>query len=419
MESSVNPDDNQGEEPLAASVIVLPTSPVASYADLPRSQVARALQTLPPGVQQLLGIDHFLLGALDIMLCSAHTLLDRDDPRPVLDRFGWFDEAMAELGLEPGPQAGHALAEWITDFATEDRLQQVTKVNSSTWRRFLRRLIGAAAFDRIAVAVREDMRVISDVVDWGTVRLQPFAVAFDDCMSVIGSERICDMFGLEETVTALELVRRLHTASTKLRTEKFGEGLDSTALEPITDAAQLIDELRAMASGPTRQALGELSGDLSRKLEGARFALDQSVDGVSQAANSLVELIDRMLRTAFPHGEVLEWLEATGRSGAEYVHFRSSTPWPTKRAEALCFIYGGAVPEGGANPILDAFADVVVKIRKQLEAIKHADKATADEADQVRALIHSIEGFITIIIRLGWGAMAADRVAEIRRRFTA
>ncbi|MFX0581071.1 hypothetical protein [Nocardia nepalensis] len=275
------------------------------------------METLPPGVQQLLGVDRFLLGILNVVVCSAHCLLDPDDVRPLVERFDWFNEAIAELGLEPGPQAGHALADWLTSFATETRLEQIKKVKSSTWRAFLRRLVGAAAFDRLASAVRADVQVITDVIEWGSVRTQPFAVAFDDCMSVIGSDRVSKLFGIEETVTALELVRRLHIATTKLRSEKLGYELDSAALEPITDAAQLVDELRAMASGPTREALGQLSGPLSRKLEGARFALDESVDGASQAANSLVELLDRLLRTAFPPHEVRAWLDSTG---PDYVH---------------------------------------------------------------------------------------------------
>ncbi len=328
---------------------------------------------------------------------------------------------MAEIGVQPGPQGGHAIAEWLTEFATEERAKQITRVKSSTWRAFLRRLIGAAAFDKLAAAGRDDAKVITEVVDWAAVRMEPFAVAFDDCMSVLGSERVCELFGIEEAVTAFDLIRRIHLASTKLRAESLGDvDVDRAALEPITDVAEFVDELRAVTSGPTRVALGQLSSQLSRKLEGARFALDQSIDGVSQAANSLVELLDRMLRTAFPPAEVLAWLADSGRSGPEYVHYPSvNSPRPTKRAEALCFIYGGAVSENGPISILDAFADVVVKIRNDLQDIKHSDSASRTEAEKVRGLIHSVEGFMTIIIRLGWGAMKNDRIAAIRSRFDA
>jgi hypothetical protein len=44
---------------------------------------------------------------------------------------------------------------------------------------------------------------------------------------------------------------------------------------------------------------------LSRKIQGARDALTYSADPVSQAASSLIEMIDRLLRTAFNEAEVL------------------------------------------------------------------------------------------------------------------
>jgi|GEM_PF-3456792 len=421
MESSVTASEDQGEEnpPVNSVTIMLPTVAVPCYAEMPHSKTAHALEALPAGVQRVLGVDRVLLGILDIVMCSAHCLLDQDDLRPVNERFGWFDEAAIELGLGSGPEGEVAMADWLNTFDLEGRLEQLKKAKSSSWRKFLRRLIGAAAYDRIAVAVRADAQMVTDVAEWASVRMQPFAVAFDDCMSVLGSDRVGELIGVQDGATALEVVLRLHAAATKLQIA-FGAELDELVVAPITEVAQLADELRVMASGATRNALGQLSGDLSRKLEGARFVLDESVDGVSQAANSLVELLDRMLRTAFPPREVLNWLAETGRAGSDYVHYPSAdSPRPTKRAEALCFVYGGNVIDRDPMPVLETFADVVVKIRSQLQGIKHADTGSREEAEQVRTLIHSIEGFITIVIRLGWGAMEADRVAEIRSRFAA
>ncbi|MFX0581139.1 hypothetical protein [Nocardia nepalensis] len=93
---------------------------------------------------------------------------------------------------------------------------------------------------------------------------------------------------------------------------------DVPHVETASDLAYLIEELRTV-TGPTRQALGELCGAWSRKLEGTRFALEGSVGGVSQAANSPVELIDRMLRAAFPGEEVVVWLQASGATGEGYL----------------------------------------------------------------------------------------------------
>ncbi|MGW0664861.1 hypothetical protein [Streptodolium elevatio] len=75
------------------------------------------------------------------------------------------------------------------------------------------------------------------------------------------------------------------------------------------DTASLVAFFRAAVSETSAKRVARANSALVRKINGARTALDQSEDCISQAANSLIELIDRIMRESFSQAEVMAWVE--------------------------------------------------------------------------------------------------------------
>jgi hypothetical protein len=180
----------------------------------------------------------------------------------------------------------------------------------------------------------------------------------------------------------------------------------------------MVHKLRQLAAGPTRERLAELNARLAAKISGAQDALRSSADGVSQAAHSLVELIDRILRTAFPDGDVLSWLTDSKAYADEELTYLASngTQRPTKRAQALCFAHGGR-PTDQPSAIHAIAAAALVSAREQLQSLKHADQG--DEVQRVIALMAAVEGVLTLALRLGWSGLDEVEVDRLRQRLAA
>src|SRR5205807_1781059 len=132
---------------------------------------------------------------------------------------------------------------------------------------------------------------------------QPFAVAFDDVLRVLTPQQIQMVDNNYDwaAISALRLLLQIDQA--------MGRYIDSECdwkaiafeqtLGDNSELADAIERLRPIAAGPTRQRLAEINTKLARKIAGAHDALALSADGVSQAAHSLVELVDRVLRAPF------------------------------------------------------------------------------------------------------------------------
>ena len=190
--------------------------------------------------------------------------------------------------------------------------------------------------------------------------------------------------------------------------------LDKTHVQQ-SDFTAMADRLRAAAVGPTRVRLAELNSKLASKISGAQDALKGSADGVSQAAHSLVELIDRILRTAFPDGAVISWISDSGRTTDDLTFLDEGRQRPTKRAQALCFAYGGR-PAEQKSAIHEMVATGLVSARTQLQELKHADHGHESEVQRVISLMAAVEGFLTLALRLGWATLDEAEVDGLRRR---
>ncbi|WP_433574162.1 hypothetical protein [Nocardia brasiliensis] len=386
----------------------------------PRSELAHVLETLPEGKRRVLGIGTFTLSILDVLVATAHAVTDADDPRPVAERFDWLEEVLT--GVDPDEELDELTAR-LTAMPEQEVQRWVRRIVDGNWKLFVRRLVGAAAYDRLERAYHRDVSVVVALLRWVAEHIQPYAVAFDDCMAFAPKDRVEQVvgFGDDGPNSLLGMVLALDGALARLiKVDLDPTALTARQLHTAGDLAQIVEDLRALVSAPTRAMLDELSDALGRKLRGACDALEFSADGVCQAANSLVELIDRLLRTAFTADEVLAWVHASSRPVKELRYRKTETSqWlPTKRAEALCFVYGGRQPDQ-VSPFHELVAEALVQVRGNLQGLKHSDTGDPSEFTQMRKMMFCVEAFITLGIRVGWIAMEADRLGQIRARFAA
>ncbi|MFK3981908.1 hypothetical protein ACI2K4_16220 [Micromonospora sp. NPDC050397] len=361
----------------------------------------------------------------DTVVSSAAILTDDTDPRPWNERLeAAFSDAFT-IDADSINGDLEALTKHIESF-TQVQLPEWTKtLKREGARQFLVKLLGSGTYYRLELALKQDCAILAVALRRATRNLMPYAVAFDDLISALPSGQAHQLPVLTGTPRALLLLFiRLDRALEKLVTFSStatlirGRESEATPFE-LADLAILTERFRKIVSGRSRKAVTELSAALGRKIQGARDALDHSADPVTQAANSLIELLDRLLRAAFSDDEVIEWI------GANYPHAKDLTYFdikgaarklrPTKKGQVLCFVYAGlAVDE--LSPLHELAATAVVTVRTQLQKLKHADMGTAEEAAEVAKHLNAIEGFLHLAISVAWASMPTERLDGLRVR---
>ncbi|WP_147274509.1 hypothetical protein [Gordonibacter pamelaeae] len=150
---------------------------------------------------------------------------------------------------------------------------------------------------------------------------------------------------------------------------------------------------------------------MQNTLRGAVTALQFSEDGISQAANSLTELIDRMLREFASNESVLLWLKHNDLYSHETVYEKDNKELPNKFGQCLCFLYGGGKVlqnEGGnqgaeiLTTLYYYLAKSMTSARNSLQAIKHSDAGNQEERDRIQESALAIMGIVEIAHRFCW-----------------
>lgn len=393
-----------------------------------RSSLASELRQLPERLRKTLELRDWVIDTVDVTVSALIAFADPADCRTIEERFGWLlAEEADDDAYYRAENFDRELAEWTQrlNAVSETELPRWTKrlAGDGGWKRFARKLLGARSYDRLARAIEDDLIAVAG----GFRRLiqiaQPFAVAFDDLVGVLTPEQIK---GVDNTydwaaISALRFLLQLDSAIGRYIESSFDWSsfkLDATSVEQ-SDFNEMAHRLRGAAVGPTRERLAELNARLASKISGAQDALKLSADGASQAAHSLVELIDRMLRTAFPDNAVMAWIADSSRThdGLTYIK-EDGSQRPTKRAQALCFAYGGR-PASQKSAVHEMVATGLVAARAQLQELKHADQGNEAEVRQVTSLMAAVEGFLTLALRIGWATLDEEEVDGLRRRLAA
>lgn len=389
-----------------------------------QSEVARELTLLDRKLRSQLGISDAMVLLADLIIAAARLLIDDSDPRQWHERLGDLDPYVNALQTT-APELAQTLDALATDpSSVAQRIQQ------PNFTRFLRRLLGAATYDRLSTALKGDGAVLAVGVRRGIRALMPLALALDDCVALVKPGQLARVNGW--SALNLSLLKSILAADRAIdQVVNLGLPLEDVPvredeLTPL--ASDVVDEVEAIAGqlhevleGKSREALLDLSHRLNRKVQGARDVLDTSADGVSQAANSLVEFIDRLLRTSFNDKEVVKWIRANRVADSGelvYQDAASGHERPTKRGQALAFVYGGQ-PYEEARVFAELSALGIAATRDVLQKLKHADEGTDEERLQMRTAISAVEGFIVFAIQACWPSVPVDALDIIRGRFEA
>ncbi|MFJ6140506.1 hypothetical protein [Kitasatospora sp. NPDC092286] len=385
--------------------------------DLHQSKIAVFLRALDPAVLSTLRIGEAEIIGIDLVVSLCIAMTDSRDPRPWPDRLEDFFSQVPEEELE-------ILARYITEGKLEELLAEVQrKATRDTYKAFVLRLLGAARYRAILVAVKHDGAAVGLAVRRLIRATMPFAVAWSDALGLLSKAQLKAATRLDTGVllNAVQLVVQADAffgekVLAALPMQETSATTDDLATWEPQKAPAFTQTVRALISDGTAKRVERANSPLVKKIRGARHALQHSEDGVSQAANSLIELIDRILREAFPQKKSLAWAQANFDDLSGLTHIEDGVLKPTKLAEALCFVYGGGprpepttvgdVQQTG-SVVHETVARVIVTARNNLQKMKHADSGSEEEREQLLRILVAVEG--ALMLSLSLGGLSASR----------
>lgn len=397
---------------------------VLPYSVAQASAISTEVRALSPARRRVLGVSDTMLVAWDLLILAARLLTDDNDPRP------WMDRLAEEFGpiLDPDDEDarvvmnGHLAS--LVEVLKDEFVGWHEALDKEDRRRFLLRAVGAAAFDRLTRALRSDGAMLVVALRRGSRVVMPFAVALDDVALVLTPEQLagCLPLGIVQG-SLLDLALQLD----KGLDDFVGMGLvlEAATARPeeveamkVEDLVAFAGELRQVVSGRSREEVAGLSAALARKMQGAKDALEHSADPVSQASSSIIELIDRLLRTAFTDQEVLDWVRDGYPNDPSMTVVKDGRVVPSKRAQAFCFTYAGQ-HAGDRNAVNEIVAVGIVAARRSLQQLKHADTGSAEETAALVRYLAAVEGSLHMALSIGWALAPDEGVRRLRARFDA
>ncbi|MFD5028809.1 hypothetical protein ACFWM0_00010 [Streptomyces sp. NPDC058405] len=384
-----------------------------------RSRIAEFARHLDSEVRAALHFDDEAIIGADLLVSLCRALMDTDSPQPWQDRleaiFDEFDVADVETGID------YTLSQ-IRD--KDQAISWLKSFKGLNYQAFALRLLGAADFKRLVDTVKEDGAVVALAIRRGLRASMPFAVAWSDAVSNMTENQRKAVSNTD--ILGLEVVQGII-----MMDEAFGKKFVSTLPMQLTaataddlagwrpdDMTEIVTNIRHRVVESSAKRLERENSQLVRKIRGAKDALTPSEDGISQAANSLIELIDRIMREAFTKEEVLAWVEVNLPGDPLLTHEKDGNTLPTKRAEALCFVYRGSPTARDANEhddgqgpslIHDVLARVIVATRTSLQKFKHDDDGTQEEKDQLFSLLAGLEGALLLGLSISQIGTTQDR----------
>lgn len=151
------------------------------------------------------------------------------------------------------------------------------------------------------------------------------------------------------------------------------------------DAQELL--ARDALGNHLRQALASIHPDLTRRLDGAWERISRpGPDSGSQAAHSLMELLDWTLRLAAPNDEVLAWHDRENRSAKELHEGK-----PTRSLRAKYILRDRSADTKIARMYLRSLSE----LSDIIEGHKHG--LGASDVDAVKPLLPTVEGLLVFL----------------------
>lgn len=393
-------------------------APVEQYVPAGTSHVAVELAALPKLFRRQLHLSMHVVAAVDVVVAICAKVQD-DDGRPFIERLGDLEEQFELASRSP-----EALTTALNEIADADLTRWVKQFERADHRTIVKRALGTAAYDRLIAALHHDGRIVLEAVHEALHHARPWIAALNDASQMLTDAQreesnIPVQVGGSLVAAALNLESLLDATLANDLGLRMPTDRDKIELSEAEVAAALA-ELRKVMHSRSSAALDELGDVFSRKLQGARDALEHSADGVSQAANSLVELIDRFARQAHSKAEVMEWLATNGIADDVHVYQDDAgVSQPTKRAEVMCMVWAGGpiVDEAEQWSIRKMAAYTMLNTRAKLQKLKHADAGTEEERTMLYDLLNGIEAAAMLMLRACWPTTDGDRVAAMHAKF--
>lgn len=157
-----------------------------------------------------------------------------------------------------------------------------------------------------------------------------------------------------------------------------------------SEGTDVLDTLVSDSRAELIARLDEVCPGVSEQLLGAWERLDKpGPAAVSQAADSIVELVDRTLRALAPKDEVLRWHTSESRSQDE-LH----NGGPTRRLRVIYIFRSSGHPDRAARA-----ADHLIGLCSLAQGEKHAGYGTAGLAS-LRLTLAGVEGALSLLLGL-------------------
>lgn len=386
-----------------------------------QSRFATYARSLEPSRLRALRLDETTVATAEVVVSICKLIADDANPQPWLDRIGTYFENIEKTALGNNLELLIEDIQWgkaetwlenvLTNMEGGDAKSWVERFRSDIYRDFTMRLLGAAQYRLLTQALSEDAAVVALALRRIIRALMPFAVAWSDSVGMLTKDQLkakskSDFAALNAVNVIIEIDKLF---GEKVLAKLPMELTAATSTDLITwtpeSTAGLMAQFRSLVKEASAKRVERANMPLLRKIQGARAALQHSEDGTSQAANSLIELIDRIMREAFPQKDVVFWIDANLPDYTELTYIDKETRKPTKLGEALCFIYGGGTVareaneyDSGEGPSLihELIARTFVLTRNRLQKIKHADTGTPEEREQLLTLFSALEGALML-----------------------
>ncbi|MFF0674280.1 hypothetical protein ACFYVE_39460 [Streptomyces tendae] len=382
-----------------------------------QSSIATFTRTLEPSLLAALRIDEPVVLVVETLVSICKALTNSADTRPWPER---VEDCFTNAGDEDLRKIIIAFTE---EFQGDKPNNWIENFKSQNYKSFVERLLGAAQYRLLINAAKEDGAVVALAFRRGVRALMPFAVAWNDALSLMTKDQLKAAnraevlaFNAIQTVFSIDDFLGEKVLSSLPMEVTAATSTDLTAWAP-DGPDDLVPKFRALVTEASAKRVERANSPLVRKIRGARDALRYSEDGVSQAANSLIELLDRIMREAFPQAEVLLWVDNNLPDDPSLTYLKTDGHRaPTKRAEALCFVYGGGPVVAGEATALDTgegpsflhdvVALVLVSARNKLQKLKHADSGAQEEREQLMMVLAALEG--ALMLGLTFGHLSAE-----------
>lgn len=393
-----------------------------------QSRFATYARSLPPEVRVALHLKESTVLAVEgiVLLCKA--LTSEIDSRPWQERIEDIFSEVTEERLQV------IFAAFVEEIEASNPQAWMDRFKNGSYQLFAARLLGPARYRTLIKALKEDGAVIALAIRRGVRALAPFTVAWSDAINLMSRNQLKNVtkadllaFNAFQMLVSLDdfLGERLLESLPMEVTSATTTDLSSWAPD---GTGHLVAKFRTLVTESSSRRIERANSPLVRKIRGARDALKYSEDGISQAANSLIELLDRIMRESYPPQAVLTWVDTNVPNRDDLTVFDAELGRrrPTKRGEALCFVHGGGpvMPrtasqhDSGEGPILihEVLALVLVTARNKLQYLKHSDDGTPEEREQLMSVLSALEGALMLGLTIGTFSTAPTDAAELAAR---